>query len=70
MPEAYRGVKEDWRRSLAALGVRGGLKILEWRPGRGSAILGFCDEREGEREGEKDIVLVGRGVCFGCNDVQ
>lgn len=27
VPEAYRGVNEDCRRSLGPLGVRGGLKI-------------------------------------------
>lgn len=70
VPEAYRGANEDWRRSLAALGVRGGLKMFECRPGRGSAILGYCDEREGEREGEKAIVWMGRGVCFGYNNAQ
>jgi hypothetical protein len=67
VPEAYRGVNEGCRRSrstLAPLGVSGGLKMFELRPGRVSIVLAYCDEREGEREGEKAIVWVGLWCLF------
>lgn len=63
VPRAYRGVKDDCRRSLGPLGVRGGLKI-DLGPGRISFDFAYCDEREDDGEGEKAIVCEGWWYLF------